>query len=96
MSAKKPARRAGTFSDQLRDILVSRGSAAAVARDAGVSASVVLRFLSGERGMTTDTLDRIADAVGLRLVETRRGRTTAPKKATRTEPVDPLDASPES
>jgi hypothetical protein len=48
----------------------------AVATAAGVAPSVLTRFMNGERGLTLDTFDRLA-ALGLRLAETRRGRSAA-------------------
>lgn len=64
-----------TVSGQLREVVRARGlSAFAVAKAADVSPSVVTRFVNGERGMNTATLDRVADALGLELRETRRGR----------------------
>jgi hypothetical protein len=33
--------------------------------------------MNGERGLTTETLDRLAGTLGLKLVETRRGRSLA-------------------
>jgi transcriptional regulator with XRE-family HTH domain len=66
--------RRSSLSDQLREIIRSRGTAYATAKAAGVDPGVVSRFLNGERGITSDTLDRIALALNLRLVEVgRRG-----------------------
>lgn len=84
MKKAAPRRRAGTFSDSIREAIGRQPSAAHVARLAGISPSVVLRFLAYQRGLTTDTLDKLADALGLRVVETRRTR-TASRTATTTE-----------
>jgi hypothetical protein len=62
-----------TLSDQLRDIIRRKPSAYAVAKAAGVDTAVVQRFLDAERGLTTASIDKIARALGLRLVETGRG-----------------------
>jgi transcriptional regulator with XRE-family HTH domain len=73
-----------TLSYQLREVIDARGlSAYAVGRDAGVDAAVVSRFLREERGITLETADKIALALGLRLVETAarpkgRGRKAVP------------------
>jgi hypothetical protein len=45
----------------------------------GVSPGVVARFMGGQRGLTLDTVDRLARGLGLRLVEV----------ATRRRPVRP-------
>lgn len=68
------------LSDQLREVIASRGTAYAVAKSADVDPGIIQRFLTGERGLTVATLDRLAEALGLRLVET--GRRPA-KSATR-------------
>ncbi len=39
----------------------------AIAKGAGVARSQLSRLLSGERGMTTDTIERLADYLGLRI-----------------------------
>lgn len=41
---------------------------AAVARGAGVARSQLSRLLSGERGLSTETAERIADYLGLEIV----------------------------
>jgi transcriptional regulator with XRE-family HTH domain len=69
-----PATPAG-FADQLRQLITGRNlTAYAVARSAGVAPSVVSRFLSRERGLTLETFDAVAGALGLRLVESGRGK----------------------
>lgn len=74
---KKPpiASRQG-LTDQLREVIHSREMTAyAVGQLAGVDAGVVQRFLSGKRDILMGTADRIAAALGVRLVETaRKGR----------------------
>ena len=61
-----------TISDQLREIILSRGPGHAVARSAGVDPGIISRFLRHERGLTLETLNRLAEALGLRLVEIPR------------------------
>ena len=64
-----------TVSDRLRAVIRARGlSSVQVAVDAGVAPSVISRFVSGERGLTTSTLDAVCLSLGLELRETRRGR----------------------
>lgn len=100
MPARKapPARKTpGSISQQLRDIIKARGMTAyAVAQAAEIDPSIVSRFLSRERHLSGVTLDAVADALGLELRETRRGRTTAPKKEPRPDPVDHPSPDPES
>lgn len=78
-----------TLSYQLREIIEARGlSAYAAARLADVDPGVVSRFLSGQRDIRLETADRLAVALGLRLVEVaRRGRSRAGRS---TQGVDQL------
>ena len=48
----------------------------AIAKGAGVARSQLSRLLSGERGMTTDTIERLADYLGLRISIAPKGKTT--------------------
>jgi plasmid maintenance system antidote protein VapI len=43
-----------------------------LALDAGVSHSMVSRFVSGQRGVTIDTMDRLIGTLGLELRPLRR------------------------
>jgi transcriptional regulator with XRE-family HTH domain len=64
-----------TVSQQLRDVIRHRGlTAYALARDAGIDPGMVSRFLTGERSLRLDSVDRIAAALGLRLVEVGRAK----------------------
>jgi hypothetical protein len=57
------------FSEQPRAIIRRDGRTIyAIGTAAGVPRGGVGRFLSGERGLTTDTLDRLAVVLGLRVV----------------------------
>ena len=38
-----------------------------LAQKSGVAEAVLSRFMAGKRGMTTDTLDRLAPVLGLRI-----------------------------
>jgi transcriptional regulator with XRE-family HTH domain len=70
------------LSDQLRDVIHSRGlTAYAVARDAGVDPGMVSRFLTGERDIRLATADRIALALNVRLVEVGRAKGRASREA---------------
>jgi plasmid maintenance system antidote protein VapI len=70
-----PAKREPTaVSEKIRETIRARGlTASAVAIEAKVNPSVVSRFVARERGMTSDSLDAVAEVLGLRLVETRGG-----------------------
>ena len=55
----------------------------AIAKGAGVARSQLSRLLSGERGLSTDTIERLADYLGLQITiepkaaakaKTRKGR----------------------
>jgi plasmid maintenance system antidote protein VapI len=62
-----------TISDQLRAAIQNSGKTAyAVAKVAGVDPGVVQRFVKGERGLTLDTVDRLAAALNLELSERRQ------------------------
>jgi hypothetical protein len=56
------------ISRSLRDAIRERGlTAYAAAKQAGVSADAVQRFLNSERGLTLATADRLAEALQLTL-----------------------------
>lgn len=83
-SPRRPTRT--TFSDEIRDAIDRDGRTPyAIARDAQVDPGILSRFLAGKRSMTTDTLDRLAPALGLHLATATRGRgrprAEAPRKA---------------
>jgi transcriptional regulator with XRE-family HTH domain len=62
-----------TFSDQLRHILNKCGlSRYEIAKRSGVDEAALSRFVNGRRGLTTDTLDRLAEVLDLELVSRRR------------------------
>ena len=57
-----------TLSEQLRDrIATSRLSPYELARASGVDRSVLSRFLSGQRSLTLETVDKLAEVLKLRL-----------------------------
>ena len=58
---------------QLRRIMAAEGSSYDLAERAGVSRSTLTRFLKGERGLTTDTLDRLGTVL-TRIIHTRANR----------------------
>jgi transcriptional regulator with XRE-family HTH domain len=71
------------LSRQLREIIDSRGlTAYALGQESGVDPTVIGRFLADERDIRLGTADKIAAALGLRLVEVAkpkgRGRPSKP------------------
>jgi transcriptional regulator with XRE-family HTH domain len=50
----------------------------AIAKGAGVARSQLSRLLSGERGLNTDTIERLADYLGLEITIEPKGN---PRKA---------------
>jgi transcriptional regulator with XRE-family HTH domain len=57
------------LSDQLRKIMDTCGlSRYAISKSCGIDQSALSRFMSGERGLSTENLDTIGQFLGLRLV----------------------------
>ena len=76
MPKPKPKKKAGSrearhsLSKQLREIIDSRGlTAYALGQCSGVDPTVIGRFLADQRDIRLETADKIAAALGLRLVE---------------------------
>lgn len=46
-----------------------------IAKESGVSAGQLSRLVNGERGMTVDTIERLADYLGLRITIDPKGKT---------------------
>src|SRR4051812_32331340 len=64
-----PGSVASSVSDQLRAAIVATGlTAYSLGKSAGVDAGMIQRFLNGERGLNLAAVDRLAAALGLRLV----------------------------
>ena len=69
----------GKFSDQIRHEIQNCGvSSYVLARSADVSESTLSRFLNGESGLTLETLDRLAEVLGLHIAP-RANRLPQPK-----------------
>lgn len=47
-----------------------------IAKESGVSASQLSRLMNGKRGMSVDTIERLADYLGLRITIEPKGKTT--------------------
>lgn len=66
------------ISDQLRQFIAREPSSLyALAAECGLAAPVLSRFAAGKRSLSLESVDRIAKALGLRLVQARR-RTRKP------------------
>ncbi len=64
------------MSEQLKRVIRTCGySRYRIWKETGVSQAALSRFMSGERSLTLDTVDVLADFLGLELVSTRKGRT---------------------
>ena len=64
------------MSEQLRQAInTSQFSRYRISKETGVSQAALSRFMSGERSLTLDTVDVLADFLGLELVSKRKGRT---------------------
>ncbi len=58
-----------SISEQLRQILADCGlSQYEIAKRSGVDKGALSRFAHGQSGLTTETLDRLAEVLGLELV----------------------------
>ncbi len=57
-------------------MLASDQTPSAIAKGAGVARSQISRLLSGERGLNTDTIERLAKYLGLRITIEPKGKTT--------------------
>jgi transcriptional regulator with XRE-family HTH domain len=78
MARKKPS--TVSISDQLREAIRACGTTRyALARQLGISQSTLSRFVSGERGLTLDVVDKLADVLGLQIVVTV-GRAERPRR----------------
>jgi plasmid maintenance system antidote protein VapI len=59
----------GTITKAIADaVKASDKTPSSIAKGAGVARSQLSRLLSGERGLSTDTAERLADYLGLRIV----------------------------
>jgi hypothetical protein len=76
-------------------VIDARGlSAYAVGQLADTDPGVVSRFLTGQRSLRLDTVDRIALVLGLRLVETATRRVRARANTPPPTPAEDTDDAP--
>jgi plasmid maintenance system antidote protein VapI len=62
-----------TVSEHLRARILDGGvSRYRIAKDTGIEQSALSRFISGERGLSQDAIDTLADYLGLRIVVDKR------------------------
>lgn len=66
-------KRSKTLSDQVKQAIDDSGeSRYAIAKATGIDESALAKFYNGQRGITTDTLDRLGAYLGLRIVTDRK------------------------
>lgn len=69
------AKQAMKLSDQIRQAIEQCGQTRyAIAKTTGIDQSTLSRFVSGERGLPMNTLDRLADHLGLTITMKSRQR----------------------
>lgn len=62
-----------SFSEQIREAIQDADETRyAIAKATGIAESALSRFMSGERGLTTETLDKLAEHLGLEVVKRKR------------------------
>lgn len=67
------ARKPKTISDQVRQAIDASGlTRYEIAKRAGIDQSALSKFYHGQRGITTETLDKIAKVLGLRITIDRK------------------------
>lgn len=63
------ARPKRTFTESIKHAIADSGKTRyQIAQESGVEQSALSRFMSGERGLNTVSLDALADVLGLRIV----------------------------
>jgi ribosome-binding protein aMBF1 (putative translation factor) len=63
------------LSDEIRAAVKNCGmSRYRIAKETGIDAAVLCRFAQGKTGITTDTLDKLAECIGLRIVADKPGK----------------------
>ena len=75
-----PKKRPRKLSDQIRRAIETCGKTRyQIAKETGVDAATLCRFLQGKHGLSMETLDRIGECIGMQVVvddprKKRRGR----------------------
>jgi DNA transposition AAA+ family ATPase len=76
MAKKRPQK----LSDQIRQAIETCGKTRyQIAKDTGVDAATLCRFVQGKHGLLLDSIDSIAECIGMRVVlegkrKTKKGR----------------------
>ena len=66
-------RRMKKLSDQIRQAIEDSGlTRYRIAQDTGIDESTLSKFHNGQRGLSTDVLDRLGEYLGLRIVMDRK------------------------
>ncbi len=66
-------RRSEKLSDQVRQAIDDSGlTRYRIAKATGIDESAIGKFYNGQRGLSTDALDRIGEYLGLRIVTVRK------------------------
>ena len=64
-----------TFSDQIRQVIERSGlTRYRIAQETGIEESTLSRFMSGEHGLSTATLDKLAELLDLEVVVRKKKR----------------------
>lgn len=71
----KPRGKRPTITEQLKSAIAESGKTRyRIAQESGLSEAALSRFVNGERGLTTASLDALADVLGLELVKRKPTR----------------------
>ena len=72
-----------SISDQLREAIRNYGSMYAVSRDSGVSESSLHRFMTHQRDLYLETVDRLCELFEMHLTRPKRCKDQSPYKRKR-------------
>jgi hypothetical protein len=68
-------KQAKQFSDEIRAAVETCGMTRyRIAKDTGIDAAVLCRFVQGQVGLSMDTLDKLAECIGLHVFSERKPR----------------------
>ena len=68
-------KQAKQFSDEIRAVVESCGKTRyRIAKETGIDAAVLCRFVQGQVGLSMDTLDKLAACIGLHVVTEQETR----------------------
>ena len=70
-----PKKQTKSMSERLKETIDNCGKTRyRIAQDTDIAESALSRFMSGERGLSMEALDRLLDYLGLEVVERKTGR----------------------